>query len=144
MSRDTTIDPREVEYYTRMAETWWDRDGPFWPLHRLNELRLEYIRDRLCRHFGLDATAGRLMSYAGLRYYQQTTDAARTKFLSDMQDRITTFTTPLVFFTLELNRLDEGLVYMQVPGGPCRVYAFSTSAVEAASSANRWRCWVHP
>ena len=57
MNHDATIDPREVEFYTRMAETWWDRDGPFWPLHRLNALRLVYIRDHLCQHFGLDATA---------------------------------------------------------------------------------------
>lgn len=65
MSHDTTIDPREVEFYTRMAETWWDRDGPFWPLHRLNELRIEYIRDQLCQHFGLDAEAERPLQ--GLR-----------------------------------------------------------------------------
>ena len=51
--------------------------------------------------------AGRIMSFAGLRYYQQTTDAGRTKFLSDCQEKVTTFTTPLVFFSLELNRLDE-------------------------------------
>ncbi len=57
MSNDTTIDPREVEYYTRMAATWWDRTGPFWPLHTLNELRLEFIRDHLCQHFGRDARA---------------------------------------------------------------------------------------
>ena len=47
------------------------------------------------------------MSYAGLRYYQITTGAERAKFLSDCQDRITTITTPLVFWSLELNRLDE-------------------------------------
>ncbi|WP_138933595.1 M3 family oligoendopeptidase [Roseovarius arcticus] len=51
--------------------------------------------------------AGRIMSYAGLRYHQLTTDASRTKFLSDCQEKITNFTTPLVFFTLELNKLDE-------------------------------------
>jgi len=51
MSRDVTIDPREVEFYTRLADTWWDRDGPFWPLHKLNELRVEYIKEKLCHHF---------------------------------------------------------------------------------------------
>ena len=59
MSNDKTIDPREVEYYTRMAETWWDREGPFWPLHTLNELRLTYIRDHLCEHFGRDSSTER-------------------------------------------------------------------------------------
>ena len=47
------------------------------------------------------------MSFAGLRYYQLTIDGDRTKFMSDMQEKITNFTTPLVFFTLELNRIDD-------------------------------------
>ncbi|WP_050525898.1 M3 family oligoendopeptidase [Pseudorhodobacter aquimaris] len=55
----------------------------------------------------IDITAGRIMSYAGLRYYQNTTDSDRAKFMADAQDRITTFTTPLVFFGLEFNRLDD-------------------------------------
>lgn len=54
MRNDTTIDPREVEYYSRMANTWWNRKGPFWPLHKLNQLRLKYIRDHLCQHFSRD------------------------------------------------------------------------------------------
>ncbi len=49
---DSTVDPREVEFYSRMAEAWWDRDGAFWPLHTLNELRVDYIRAAVCRHFG--------------------------------------------------------------------------------------------
>ena len=65
MNRDVTIDPREVEFYSRLAETWWDRDGPFWPLHKLNELRVGYISDKLCVHFGLGHTAERPLK--GLR-----------------------------------------------------------------------------
>ena len=45
------------------------------------------------------------MSFAGLRYYQLTTDAQRTKFMSDMQDKVTKLTTPLVFYGLEFNRI---------------------------------------
>ncbi|MFK8031290.1 MAG: bifunctional 2-polyprenyl-6-hydroxyphenol methylase/3-demethylubiquinol 3-O-methyltransferase UbiG [Gammaproteobacteria bacterium] len=48
MISDSTIDPKEVEYYTRMAESWWDREGAFWPLHKLNELRTDYIINKLC------------------------------------------------------------------------------------------------
>ncbi|MFA3917704.1 M3 family oligoendopeptidase [Ruegeria hyattellae] len=59
------------------------------------------------RNEKISATAGRIMSFAGLRYYQLTTDADRAKFMSDMQEKITIFTTPLVFFTLELNRLED-------------------------------------
>jgi len=49
--------------------------------------------------------SGRLISYAGLRYYQATTDGERTKFLSDIQEKITIYTSSLIFFNLELNRL---------------------------------------
>jgi 2-polyprenyl-6-hydroxyphenyl methylase/3-demethylubiquinone-9 3-methyltransferase len=47
-----TIEPQEVAYYDRLAEQWWDRQGKFWPLHRLNELRVEYLRNSICTHFG--------------------------------------------------------------------------------------------
>ncbi|WP_422072659.1 M3 family oligoendopeptidase [Tranquillimonas rosea] len=63
--------------------------------------------DCVKRYERIDVIAGRIMSFAGLRYYQQTTDPQRAKFLSDCQDRITTYTTPLVFFTLEVNRLPD-------------------------------------
>lgn len=62
------------------------------------------------RNEKINGIAGRIMSYAGLRYYQLTIDAGRAKFLSDMQEKITNFTTPLVFFTLELNWLDDGVL----------------------------------
>jgi oligoendopeptidase F len=62
------------------------------------------------RNERINAVAGRIMSFAGLRYYQLTTDAGRAKFMSDMQEKITNFTTPLVFFTLELNRLEDGVL----------------------------------
>ena len=55
----------------------------------------------------IDILAGRLMSYAGLRYYQNTTDAARAKALGDLQAKVTDITTPLVFFSLEFNRIPD-------------------------------------
>ncbi|MCC5963637.1 MAG: M3 family oligoendopeptidase [Rhodobacteraceae bacterium] len=63
--------------------------------------------DCVLRYEKIDLKAGRVMSYAGLRYYQNTTDPERAKFISDVQDRVTVATTPLVFFTLELNRIDD-------------------------------------
>ncbi len=57
-----------------------------------------------------DRTAGRIMSYAGLRYYKQTTDPDRAAFMSDCQDRMTDAMAPMVFFSLELNRLDDAHV----------------------------------
>ncbi|WP_179380161.1 M3 family oligoendopeptidase [Jannaschia marina] len=59
------------------------------------------------RNEKIDEVAGRIMSFAGLRYYQITTDGGRAKFMSDCQDQLTTFTTPLVFFSLEFNRIDD-------------------------------------
>ena len=55
----------------------------------------------------INTVSGRIMSYAGLRYYQLTTDGERTKFMSDVQQKITDYSTALVFFTLELNRLED-------------------------------------
>ena len=65
MIHDTTVDPREVAFYESLAAFWWDTSGPFWPLHRLNALRVAWIRDGLCRHFGLDSERPRPLS--GLR-----------------------------------------------------------------------------
>lgn len=47
----TTIDADEIAYYNQLAERWWDLQGPFWPLHRLNRLRVAYLRTQICRHF---------------------------------------------------------------------------------------------
>ncbi|WP_334066186.1 M3 family oligoendopeptidase [Nereida ignava] len=59
------------------------------------------------RYEKIDMIAGRIMSFAGLRYYQNTTDGERAQFMSNCQDNITNFTTPLVFYGLEFNRLDD-------------------------------------
>ncbi len=50
---------------------------------------------------------GRIGSYASLRYAADTSDPARQKFFGDIQEKITTIYSKLVFFELELNRLDE-------------------------------------
>ncbi len=55
----------------------------------------------------IDVTAGRIMSYAGLRYYQNTMDSERAKFMADAEGRVTDATTALVFWSLEFNRLDD-------------------------------------
>ena len=53
----TTIDQAEIEKFSRIAATWWNPDGPFRPLHRLNPVRLAYVHDQACRHFDRDARA---------------------------------------------------------------------------------------
>ena len=59
------------------------------------------------RYEKIEMVSGRIMSYAGLRYYQKTTDETRTKFLTDNQDKITNITSDLIFFSLEINQLVE-------------------------------------
>ncbi|MCF2904519.1 M3 family oligoendopeptidase [Octadecabacter sp. CECT 8868] len=74
---------------------------------KLSALDAAGLLEAVKRYEQIDITAGRIMSYAGLRYYQHTTDPKRAQFMSDMQDKITTFTTPLVFYGLEFNRLED-------------------------------------
>ena len=75
--------------------------------NRLAELDGDGLAGALEAYEKIDLVLGRLMSFAGLLYHQNTQDMARAKFLGDMQARITDLTQPLVFFTLELNRLEE-------------------------------------
>ena len=65
MNHDTTINPDEVAFYEGLAAFWWDRSGPFWPLHQLNELRVDWILHQVCKHFSLDPNSGRPLE--GLR-----------------------------------------------------------------------------
>ncbi|MDW3222426.1 MAG: M3 family oligoendopeptidase [Paracoccaceae bacterium] len=74
---------------------------------KLADLDAGGFLDCVLRNEKINQVAGRIMSFAGLRYYQKTTDADRAKFMSDLQEKITNFTTPLVFFTLEINRLAD-------------------------------------
>ncbi len=83
---------------------------------KLDTLDAPAFLDCVLRNEKINQVAGRIMSFAGLRYYQLTTDAERAKFMSDLQEKITNFTTPLVFFTLEINRLPDdhlGTLYAQ-------------------------------
>ena len=62
------------------------------------------------RYEALDETMSRLMSYASLIYAGDTTDQVRAKFYGDMQERITAASLHLLFFTLELNRIDDAVL----------------------------------
>ncbi len=58
----------------------------------------------------LDELLGRLVSYAGLVYSGDTTDPAGAKFYGDVQQKVTDAASHLLFFTLEMNRIDDALV----------------------------------
>ncbi len=62
------------------------------------------------RYEALDDLMGRLGSYAGLVHAGNTVDPAITKFYGDVQERLTAASTHLLFFALELNRIDDALL----------------------------------
>ena len=75
--------------------------------NKLHSLSDKEMLTCIVRNEKISSISGRIISYAGLLYYQKTTDADRAKFLSDMQEKITVFTTKLVFFSLEINSLED-------------------------------------
>jgi 2-polyprenyl-6-hydroxyphenyl methylase/3-demethylubiquinone-9 3-methyltransferase len=52
-----SADRRELQRFAEMAGDWWDEAGPMAPLHKLNPVRLAYIRDQVCGHLGRDPKA---------------------------------------------------------------------------------------
>ena len=64
-SARSSIDPAEVERFSRIAAEWWDPNGKFAPLHKFNPVRLTFIRDHALYRFGRDGTQRR--PFEGLR-----------------------------------------------------------------------------
>eukprot|EP00752_Nemacystus_decipiens_P019591 g17647.t1 len=61
----SSIDPEEVARFSALAAEWWDPKGKFGVLHKFNPVRLAYIREKLCAHFGRDEKLAR--PFEGLR-----------------------------------------------------------------------------
>ncbi len=51
MTTQTTVDPAEITKFSKLSAEWWDPNGKMAPLHRINPLRLTFIRDAACRKF---------------------------------------------------------------------------------------------
>jgi oligoendopeptidase F len=100
---------------------------------RLAGLTASAMAECIARYERLSQVSGRVMSFASLRHYQATTDAQRAKFLSDMQTRITDLSAPLVFFSLEFNRLDDALL--------ARLYAESPALARYRPVLDRMRAF---
>lgn len=49
-----SVDQSEIQQFSKDSKRWWDEDGPFRPLHRLNPVRLSYIKSQICAHFERD------------------------------------------------------------------------------------------
>src|SRR5262249_60841049 len=52
--RGSTVDETEVARFSALAAEWWDARGKMAMLHRLNPVRLRFIKEAACRHFGRD------------------------------------------------------------------------------------------
>jgi 2-polyprenyl-6-hydroxyphenyl methylase/3-demethylubiquinone-9 3-methyltransferase len=62
---ESTVDPAEIERFSRLAADWWDPRGPMAPLHKFNPVRLAYVRDQAAMQFQRDPK--RLDCLKGLR-----------------------------------------------------------------------------
>jgi len=49
----STINKKEIEKFSKMADEWWDAEGKFKPLHKLNPLRISYIKKKIISHFNV-------------------------------------------------------------------------------------------
>jgi 2-polyprenyl-6-hydroxyphenyl methylase / 3-demethylubiquinone-9 3-methyltransferase len=63
--RASTVDETEVARFSALSAEWWDPRGKMAVLHKFNPVRLRFIKEAVCRHFGRDDK--RLDALAGLR-----------------------------------------------------------------------------
>jgi oligoendopeptidase F len=80
------------------------------------------LADAIREYEALQDLMGRLMSYASLVYAGDTSDPAKAKFYGDAQERVTEIAGDLLFFELELNRLDDGALDAAMSGGALAHY----------------------
>jgi oligoendopeptidase F len=88
----------ETDYKGRLAEKTAGEDGGRW------------LADAVSRYEAIDDLAGRLGSYAGLIHAGDSVDPAITKFYGDVSERLTNASVRLLFFGLELNRVDDAVI----------------------------------
>ncbi len=95
----------EADYKGKLAAQISSEDGGKW------------LAEAVRRYEAIDDLAGRLGSYAGLVHAGDSVDAAITKFYGDVSERLTAASVHLLFFTLELNRIDDAAMEraMQTP-----------------------------
>tara|TARA_B100000676_G_scaffold313514_1_gene395914 strand:- start:2853 stop:3614 length:762 start_codon:yes stop_codon:yes gene_type:complete len=62
---DSSVDAEEIEKFSALADEWWNPEGSFKPLHKLNPTRLKFIRDRICERFERDPN--KLKPFEGIR-----------------------------------------------------------------------------
>jgi oligoendopeptidase F len=95
----------ETDYKGKLAESVARDDGGSW------------LAEAVRRYEAIDDLAGRLGSYAGLVHAGDSVDPAISKFYGDVSERLTAASVHLLFFGLELNRIDDAAIEraMQTP-----------------------------
>jgi oligoendopeptidase F len=88
----------ETDYKGKLAEHTAKEDGGKW------------LAEAVRRYEAIDDLAGRLGSYAGLIHAGDSVDPAITKFYGDVSERMTNASVHLLFFALELNRVDDSVI----------------------------------
>jgi oligoendopeptidase F len=84
------------------------------------------VADAIARYERIEETLGRLMSYAQLLFSGDSTNAENGKFYQTVNERVTAISSSLIFFTLELNRLDDAVLQEKL----------------ADPALARWRPWL--
>src|SRR4051812_8659052 len=102
---DTDCVAFKTDYKGKLAEFTAREDGGLW------------LAEAVRRYEAIDDLAGRLGSYAGLVHAGDSVDPAISKFYGDVSERLTAASTHLLFFALELNRVDDAVIEraMQTP-----------------------------
>jgi oligoendopeptidase F len=80
------------------------------------------LYEAIRRFEAIDDLITRIMSFAGLSYAEDTVDPARAKFYGDAQEKITAASTDLLFFQLEMNRLDDATLERAMAQAPLSHY----------------------
>jgi oligoendopeptidase F len=88
----------ETDYKGKLATGTADEDGGKW------------LAEAVRRYEAIDDLAGRLGSYAGLVHAGDSVDPKISKFYGDVSERLTDASTHLLFFALELNRIDDDIL----------------------------------
>src|SRR5436305_11133682 len=88
----------ETDYKGKLAERTAQEDGGRW------------LAEAVKRYEAIDDLAGRLGSYAGLMHAGDSVDPAISKFYGDVSERLTAASVHLLFFALELNRIDDAVI----------------------------------
>ena len=54
--KSSTINKKEIEKFSKIAEEWWDPEGKFKPLHKFNPIRISYIKNNIIKTLKLEIT----------------------------------------------------------------------------------------